>query len=510
MKPGLLCVVTLVWVNLNLACHADANDTVLAVRQWRQTNERQMLDEFLQFVRIPNETRDRTNIRRNADHVLKMMEKRGLSPRFLEVPDVSPVVYGELLVPNATHTYVLYAHYDGQPIPDPNEWANPPYAGTLRSGNLESGGVEITRIPSDGAIDPEWRIYSRSAADDKAGIMVILSAVSALQGAGISPRANLKFVFEGEEETGSDHLEAILAAHKELLRSDGWIICDGPIHASGLQSIVFGVRGGIAFEITVFGATRSLHSGTFGNWAPNPAMMLAQLLASMKDNEGRILIAGFYDSIMPLGEVEKQAIAQIPNSDAEQMRALKLARTDGRGARLAELINLPTLNITGLSSGKVGGQVATIIPATATAAIDIRLVKGVTRAQVTSQLIEHIRKEGYYVTSAPPTDEERLTFPRIAQVAISAQGYEAVRTPMDSAFAKKVVAAVGSAKSPFVLIPSSGGSLPLDMIERTLNVPIVAVPSTGYDNNQHAKNENLRLQNLWDGIEVYSIIYTME
>ena len=485
-------------------------NVVGSARAWRQANERMIISELVEFVQIPNESRDKENILKNASYILGMMGRRGLSPRMLQVPDAAPVLYGEWLVPGASSTYVFYAHYDGQPIADAKEWADAPFSGAVRDGSVESGGKTIAKLPDEGSLDPDWRIFGRGAADDKAGIMTILSAVSALKASGLKPRANLKFVFEGEEETGSEHLDTIMTANKELLRSDGWIICDNAIHSSGRQSIMFGVRGVYAVELTVHGAIRNLHSGQFGNWAPNPAMMLAQLLATMKDSEGRILIDGFYDSVEPLSEREKEAIAKIPNTDTQQMRALKLGRTDGRGARLAELVNLPTLNISGLGSGKVGGQVTTIIPASATAAFDIRLVKGVTRAGTLAQLKAHIQKQGYYVTSSAPTDDERLEHPRIAQLSVTAQGYEAVRTAMDSVFSRKVVNAVEAVKEDRILIPSSGGSLPLDMIERALGVSIILVGITNPDNNQHAKNENVRIGNLWDGIELYSTLLMMQ
>jgi acetylornithine deacetylase/succinyl-diaminopimelate desuccinylase-like protein len=488
-----------------------ADDHIItAVRQWRQLNEREIVRELREFVQIPSESRDKENILRNAKHLAAMMDKRGLTPRLLEVANGAPVVYGEWLVPGATATYVFYAHYDGQPVIDPKEWADPPFSATVRDASIENGGKVMTELPVDGPLNPDWRMFGRSVADDKSGILTILSAVSALRMSGVKPLANLKFVFEGEEETGSEHLGSILTEHKDLLRSDGWIICDGPIHISGRQSVVFGVRGVYAVELTVHGALRNLHSGIFGNWAPNPAMMLARLLATMKDDEGKILIDGFYDSIEPLGNLERQAIAQIPESDVEQMQALKLARTDGGGARREELIFFPTLNISGLASGKVGGQVATIIPASATAALDIRLVKGVTRESTLRQLTTHIQKHGYHVTSSPPTDEERLKYPRIAQLAVVAQGYEAVRTRMDTSFARRVVNAVEAVKENPILIPSSGGSLPLDMIEHALGAPIILVPSTNADNNQHAKNENVRLGNLWDSIEVYAKLLMMQ
>lgn len=485
-------------------------DAAQAAREWRIANERLIVSELIEFAKIPNESRDAANIARNARHLAALMEKRGLAPRLLMAENSPPVVYGEWLVPGAQATYVFYAHYDGQPVLELKEWADAPFSGAIRDASIESGGKLIQQLPSEGALNPEWRVFGRGVADDKAGILTILNAVSAMRAQGLKPRANLKFVFEGEEETGSEHLEATLSANKDLLRSDGWIICDTPIHSSKRQNIVFGVRGVYGIELTVHTAARNLHSGGFGNWAPNAAMSLAQLLATMKDHDGRIRVGGFYDPVVPLSASEKAAIAQIPDTDAELRQSLKLGRTDGNGARLAELINLPTLNVSGVSSGKVGGQISTIIPASATASFDIRLVKGTTRAGTFAQLKAHIEEQGYVVLDRAPTDEERIAHSHIAELKVIAQGYEAVRSSMDGPFARKVIATVEAIKPDRILIPSSGGSLPLDMIERTLGVPILMVGSTNADNNQHAKNENVRLGNLWDGIEMYTGLMSMD
>lgn len=503
-------MIALAIASTRLDAQVTADDATEAARAWRSQNERAIVNELVEFVRIPNESRDVPNIVRNARHLLDLMTKRGLAPRLLETANAAPVVYGEWLVPGARSTFVFYAHYDGQPVAELKEWADPPFSGAIRDASIESGGKLIGELPSDGPINPEWRVFGRGAADDKAGILTILNAVSAMRAIGLQPRANLKFVFEGEEETGSEHLAGILSAHKDLLRSDGWIICDTPIHSSGRQNVVLGVRGVYGVELTVHTASRNLHSGQFGNWAPNAAISLAQLLATMKDADGRILVEGFYDTVVPLSEREKRAIAQIPDTDADQRRSLKLGRTDGRGARLAELINLPTLNIHGLVSGKVGGQIATIIPASATAEFDIRLVKGTTRAGTFRQLKAHIERHGYFVLDRAPTDEERLAHSHIAELKVTAQGYEAVRTSMDSSFARKVIQSIEAIKPDRILIPSSGGSLPLDMIERALGVPVLMVGSTNADNNQHAKNENVRLGNIWDGIETYAALMRME
>ncbi len=281
-----------------------------SIRDYRRAHERQILAEFTQLVAIPNVASDKENIRRNAELIQAMMQRRGLNPQLLEgkSKDTPPAVYGEWKVDGATHSIILYAHYDGQPV-DPKQWtASPPFQPTWRSAAMEAGG-QIVTLPANGDINPEWRLYGRAASDDKAGVMAILTAFEALRAQNISPSLNIKFIFEGEEEAGSPHLGDIIDLHKDLLQSDAWIICDGPVHQSGRKQVVFGVRGDQNVDVTVYGAKRPLHSGHYGNWAPNPAMLLARLLASMKDDTGRVTIAGWYDGVEPIGAAEKRAIA---------------------------------------------------------------------------------------------------------------------------------------------------------------------------------------------------------
>src|SRR5260221_9163174 len=181
--------------------------------------------------------------------------------------------------------------------------------------------------------------------------MEILTAFDALKARGISPSLNIKFIFEGEEEAGSPHLGEIIDLHKELLAADAWIICDGPVHQSGRKQVVFGVRGDVNVDVTTYGARRPLHSGHYGNWAPNPAMLLARLLASMKDDAGRVLVAGWYDGVEPLGQAERRAITEAPSYDDELRSQLGFSRPEGAGQSLLELIKPPSLNIHGLSRG---------------------------------------------------------------------------------------------------------------------------------------------------------------
>jgi acetylornithine deacetylase/succinyl-diaminopimelate desuccinylase-like protein len=482
------------------------------IRNYRRAHERQILDEFTRLLAIPNIASDRENIRRNARLILEMMHRRGLNPQLLEgrTNDTPPAVYGEWKTPGAVHSIVLYAHYDGQPV-DPKQWtASPPFQPTWRSAAMESGGSVVT-LPATGEINPEWRLYARAASDDKAGVMAILTAFDAVRAQGISPSLNIKFIFEGEEEAGSPHLGEIIDLHKDLLAADAWIICDGPVHQSGRKQVVFGVRGDQNVDVTVYGAKRPLHSGHYGNWAPNPAMLMARLLASMKDDAGRVTIAGWYDGVESLGEAERRAIAEAPAYDDELRSQLGLARTEGAGKSLLELINQPSLNINGISSGDVGALARNVIPTIATAVLDLRLVKGNDNRQQVQRLIGHIRQQGFYVIDRDPTDDERKQHPLIAKIIARAGGYNAERTRMDLPISIAVVSAVqATSTQPIVRLPTAGGSLPLSIITDHLRTTTMTVPIANYDNNQHAENENLRLQNLWDGIETWAAVMTMK
>lgn len=481
------------------------------VRAWREANEHALLAEYTAFLALPNVARDSAAIRANAEHLRTMMERRGLAPRLLEVPGAPPAVYGEWTVPGATRTLVLYAHYDGQPA-DSAAWrATRPWRPALFTARLDRGGTEIPFPAAGEPIDPDWRLYGRSSADDKAGVMGLLAALDALRAAGIAPTSNLKFFFEGEEEAGSPHLEALLEAHGDLLRADAWIIADGPVHASGRKQVVFGVRGDVNVELTVYGPARPLHSGHYGNWAPNPAMRLAELLAGMKDDDGRVTIPGWYDDAELLGPAEREALALLPANDRDLMHELGIAAPEGGGLTLGEAIALPSLNVNGFESGGIAAGARNVIPTEATAVLDLRLVRGNDQRRQTERLAAHVRAQGYHVLDRAPTLEERRAHPRIARMVVRPGGYNAERTPMDLPVSRAVIRAVQSTSAePVYAVPTLGGSLPLSIISETLGTRTIIVPIVNHDNNQHAEDENLRLRNLWEGIETLAAVMTME
>jgi acetylornithine deacetylase/succinyl-diaminopimelate desuccinylase-like protein len=481
------------------------SEAVHAVRSYRASHEAEIVEELVEFLTLPNVASDIPAIRRNAEALLEMMARRGIEARLLET-DGPPYVYGELNVPGATRTILFYAHYDGQPV-DPSRWiGHDPFEPVLRDAALEAGGRLIEFPPRGHPYQRDWRLYARSAADDKSPIIAMLVGLDGLHAGLLRPAANLKFIFEGDEEAGSPNLGNIVREYRDLLAADLAIVADGPTDPSGLPTMKFGARGIVSAEITVYGPLRPLHSGHYGNWAPNPAMRLAQLLASMKDPQsGRVLIDGFYDDVVELTELERAAIAAAPNDDADRMHDFAIAEAESRGRRLA-LINLPSLNVRGLRSGWVGEEARTIVPDRAIANLDLRLVKNVDPGEQLGRLIAHIEGQGYHIVSEEPDPETRRRHPKLARV-VTSDGYPAYRTPMDLPIAQALVSAVEEHMGQtMVKIPTSGGSVPLYWFTDVLGVPTVTVPIVNHDNNQHSPNENLRLGNLWSGIELFAAV----
>ena len=477
-------------------------------RSYRQTHEAAILRDFAELLAIPNVASDTVNIRRNAEFIRDRLVERGVASELWTHGEAPPIVYGALDVPGAERTIGIYVHYDGQPV-DESQWTQPPWRPTLYTAAIEAGG-EPRPLPEPGeAVDPEWRIYARGAGDDKAPLPAIFAALDALAEAGLRPTSNLRFLFEGEEEAGSDHLGQSLEDHRGQLDADVWLICDGPVHQSRRPQLVFGVRGYTGLDITVYGASRYLHSGHYGNWAPNPAQRLAELLASMKDGDGRVTIDGFYDSTAPIGAAERAAMETLPDYDGDLRRELGLAATEAGNAPLAERLLIPSLNVRGMQSAAVGAAARNIIPTTATASIDIRLAKGNDPADMLDRVEAHIRSRGYHVVRAEPTPEERLAHSHIARVD-RREGYPAARTEVGLPVVQPIVdAARRASDDPVVLVPTMGGSLPLYLFTDLLDRPIVIVPIANHDDNQHAPDENLRLANLWYGIDLMGELMTM-
>jgi acetylornithine deacetylase/succinyl-diaminopimelate desuccinylase-like protein len=498
------CLAALLLASLAMAARGD--DLRDRVRAYRAAHEKEIVRELADLLSLPNVATNVADIERNADRLTEMLRRRGFAVQRLSAGEgTPPALYGELRVPGAKRTVMFYAHYDGQPV-DQKGWLSDPFKPVLRTGPLGEGVKEVDLASVQAPLDPEWRIYARSASDDKSPIVAILTALDALKAAGRRPAVNVKLFLEGEEEQGSEHLTEILRRNSPLLTADAWLLCDGPVHPTRRLQLFYGARGVAGLDLTVYGPVRPLHSGHYGNWAPNPAVTLAHLVASLRDEEGHILIPGFYDDVRPLTAAEKQALAAMPPVEEGLKNELGLGRTEGNGARLQDRLMDPALNVRGLRSAEVGAAAANAIPTEAQVSIDFRLVPDQTPQKVKERVEAFLRSKGWYLVTEAPDRETRRAHPKVARISWSLD-YPASRTDMSLPASRAVAAVVGRvAGGPVVLVPMLGGSVPMSLFTETTKAPMIGVPMVNHDNNQHGINENLRLQNLWDGIEVYAAL----
>lgn len=489
----------------SIALPVRAQDPVESARDHTAAHRAEIVLELRDFLAIPNVASDTDNIGRNAQALVTMMERRGIATRLLETGG-PPIVYGEIGDPDLP-TILFYCHYDGQPA-DPSQWEQgSPWTPELRTGSLEEGGEVLRSWPEVGSeVDPEWRIYGRSASDDKAPIIALMHMLDAWRDAGLPLRNHLKFIFEGDEEAGSSYLPDVMREHRDLLAADLVVMADGPIHPSGNPTADFGLRGLAAATITMYGPIVPLHSGHYGNWAPNPAMRLAQLLATMKGPGGEVLVEDWGEDVVPLGPAELKALAEYPHDDDDRREQLQLGSLDGGGLTRMELVAKPSLNVRGLRSMFIGSQARTIIPDVAIAELDLRLVAGNRPERQVEKLIAHIERQGYTVVREEPDSTARVNTPRLVKVTTRG-GYPAGRTPLDQPPARGLIAALTNAGlgTP-VISPTMGGSGPAYVYTDILQAPFAVVPTVNHDNNQHAANENVRLANLFRAVEILAAV----
>ena len=482
-------------------------DTIARVREWRTQHERDILRELFDLLSIPNVAADQANIKRNADALTRMFERRRFAPEMLPT-NGSPIVVAERRLPNVRRTITFYFHYDGQPV-NAAEWIYEAPFKPVIVAEHEPQGRTLTLETWRDAIDPEWRIYGRSASDDKSPIVAFLSAVEALDASNIALTSNVRVIMEGEEEAGSPNLETAVREHADRIRADALLLVDGPRHASDRPTLSFGARGIMNAIVTVYGPARDMHSGNYGNWAPNPALQLSRLLSSMKDDAGLVTIDGFYDDVTPLTAEEKKAIDEIPDVAPTLMKAFGFAKPE-TSDRLELRHNLPTLNINAMEAGGgVSGQGRTVIPAWAKARLDLRFVKNVEPSKQFDRLVAHIRKQGYFIVDKDPDAELRAAHPLLASVTREG-GYPAGRTPLDVPIARAITKAIADAAGgQIVRLPTIGGSAPFYLFSDVLKVPTIGLSIVNFDNNQHGPNENVKIRNIWEGIETMAAVLAM-
>lgn len=472
---------------------------------------RQSFPAYLQFLSMPADAAKPADIQRNAAWLQQAFEARGFRTQALP-NEGKPVVYAELPAGQpGRKTVLFYMHFDAQPV-TPSEWQTDPWTPTLRArdaaGQWQT--LPLSKLSTD-PIDPEWRVFARAAADDKGPIIMFLAAIDALKAAGQLPEVNIKLLLDSEEEKGSPRLHSVMAAHQALLQSDGLIVYDGAMPASNQPGVSFGNRGSIQLDLTMFGPLSAQHSGHQGNVIPNPALGLSQLLATMKDQDGRVVIPGFYEGVH-ISEADRQQMAQMAPPPGALAKRLGLARLTTFAANPLEAVQYPSLDILGLSAGQVGAKAANAIPATAVASLNIRTVPETPPARMLGLVRQHLVDQGVHLIEGEvPTAQERSQFSRLARLTMLAypSTSTAARVPMDSPLARWVLQGV---KAPSRIEPEKvrmiGSTLPMSGAVDVLKMPYVVVPLVNADNNQHGADENMRLGNYLEGVRTIAAMLT--
>ena len=470
------------------------------IRAMTEARVNEAFDLFREFLSLPNDAIYADDIIRLIEWMEPAFQARGFETQRIPT-ERSPLLLAERKNPDAEKTVLIYLQSDGQPV-DPAAWDQEhPFTPVLKAPNGEGGWETLPWGLLSGRRNPDWRVFARSASDSKGPMAQFLVAMDALNAAGIEPDFNMKVIIDTEEELGSPHLPEAVEAHRDLLASDMLLIFDGPPHASNEPTVTFGARGIGTIQLVAFGSKQPQHSGHYGNYAPNPALHLSQILASMKSQDGRVLIEGYYEGV-EIDESVREVLAAVPDDEAAIQAQFGISRPDAVAPTLQESIQYPSLNIRGLEAGWVREEARTIIPSTATAEIDIRLVKESDWDYLSGLVRQHVEDMGYFITDRPPSDAERAAHPYIIQFT-SDYAYGAFRSDFDAAPGRLARAGMRNlyGEEP-ILIRTGGGSIPISPFVETLGVPAAIVPTVNIDNNQHSPNENIRVGNFVEGISI--------
>jgi acetylornithine deacetylase/succinyl-diaminopimelate desuccinylase-like protein len=439
-------------------------------------NRDRYLDELKALLAIPSISalpEHAGDVKRCAEWCADEMRRIGLqNDRLIETPG-NPVVYGDWLGAPGAPTILFYGHYDVQPV-DPLElWESPPFDATVRDGE----------------------IYARGSADDKGQVFMHLKAVEAhLKESGRLP-VNMKFILEGEEEVGSVNLDDFVRAHRSDLAADVVVISDSPMFARGVPSICYGLRGLVYCQIDLRGSSTDLHSGSFGGAVANPAIVLAQMLAQMKDRGGRVKIPGFYDDVVPLQDEERKAWAALPFNERKYKKDFGIPKVYGETGytTLERTWARPTFEVNGLLSGFTGEGAKTVLPALAMAKISMRLVP--------NQDPDKIAKlfEAYVLDIAPKMVDVKIT---------RMHGGKPWMTSYDNPFVKAAGRAIEKGFGQKPVYTREGGSIPVvSTFQEELGLPSVLFGVGLPDENAHAPNEKLDVGNFHSGIVASAILY---
>lgn len=486
---------------LFISCFIYAQDSVQLKSQVRHT-----IDELRDFVSIPNDALDHADINRNLTWLTQKFNERGFNTSVLPTEGES-LFFASLPMEDDKPTILFYMHFDGQSI-DPSKWnQSNPYKVELKAAD----GDDWKTLPFselDADIDYDLRLFGRSTSDDKGPIVMFLNAIDLLKKNNLAVPFNVKVILDSEEEKSSKPLPKAVKEYRELLEADFLVINDGPVHISGKPTIVYGCRGITTLSLTTHGPAKPQHSGHYGNYAPNPGFLLAQVLASMKDEDGRVLIPGYYDGIT-LDENTLSILKSVPDDEAVIKNHLQIKTAEKVGGFYQESLQYPSLNVRGLGSGWVGKKARTIVPESATAEIDIRLVPETKGARLKNLVKKHIENQGFYIVDSIPTKAERLAHDKIMTIT-EGSVTDAFRTDLDNPYGQFLKSILNTTfNQDVVQIRIMGGTVPIASFINELKIPAFIVPMVNPDNNQHSPNENLKIGQIAYGIKTfYGILST--
>lgn len=461
---------------------------------------------FREFLSIPNDGHYPEQIQANMDWVIPAFQKKGFNTQVLKSAG-APHVFAEKQYVKNGKTVLFYMQIDGQPV-DTSAWdQESPFKAELKE-QKNGAWQKIDWSNLSGSFNPDWRIYARSASDSKGPAMCFLTALSILEKSKVKPNYNIKVIMDFQEEMSSPQLASVVKNNKELLQADMVLIMDGTRHVSNLPTLCFGARGIATVTLKVFGPRNALHSGQYGNYAPNPVFAMSRLLAGLKDDNGRVTLPGFYEGVN-LSAADKKALSAIPENAAEINKTLGIAQPDQVGQSYQEAMQYPTLNVRGLRAAWVGKEVRTIIPEEAIAEIDMRLVPETPGDKLIGLLRNYVEQQGFHIIAGEePTEEERMKYSKLASFQ-SKEGSEPFRTDLETELGDWLSRASERVfGDKYVKIRTTGGSQPIAPFIQTLNVPAVSVRIPNPDNSIHSPNENIRVGNFFEGIETMVAVLT--
>ncbi|MBS9464044.1 M20/M25/M40 family metallo-hydrolase [Flagellimonas sp. 389] len=453
-----------------------------------------------EFLQLPNIGSNSDNIDLNLAWCENVFKALDFETELLTSKGVKHLL-AEKAYLKKSPTILFYLQIDGQPV-DFSKWNQEnPFDPVLK----ECIGNECTNIPWERLsqkFNPDWKVFARSASDSKGPAIAFIQALRILHEKKINPRFNIKVIMDFQEELGSPTLPELVRNNRNRLSADAMLIMDGTRPPANLPTLTFGARGIATMRLTVYGAYKNLHSGQYGNYAPNPVFNLSRLLGSMKDEEGRVLIPGYYDGI-ELTEDQKNLINTVPENKEELLTTLGIAKNEAIGKTYQEALQYPSLNVRGLRAAWVEDEVRTIIPSEALAEIDMRLVPETPAERQIQLVTDFIRSKEFHILDQEPTEDERKKYAKLIKIE-SRIGSRPFRTPLDSHLGNWLGSAMAHVfgEGNFIRMQSTGGSQPIAPFISELGIPAISVRIPNPDNSIHAPNENLRLGNFHEGLKM--------